>query len=286
MGVCLRLAVFLCAKKTGFPQLRKYESPMNWCPGTGHPSQAGNCFQLNLKIPHGISIAVQVSRPQNLCANRVGVRMNRRFPGSGVPYPIDKAPRTQSSSVDDSADWDAKWLKPNVTSMRARAKDTAEPRKDRPASRPAQLKVSPETEKPKLSMTMRFLRWLFPDVNQRRAKRYATPGLVAYYWTGGAPYSYHVGDMSATGLFLLTKERWAPGTLIQMTLQKQDGKTSNPEDAICVLSEVVRWGENGSGFNFVLSDYEDIREYGVPTGSVTDRKTVERFMHKIGVPHS
>ena len=151
------------------------------------------------------------------------------------------------------------------------------------STRPAEPEPAMEAEQPELSLTLRFLRWLFPNVNQRRAKRYTTPGLVAYYWTGGAPYSYHVGDMSATGLFLLTKERWAPGTLIQMTLQKQDGR-AGAENSITVLSEVVRWGEDGAGFNFVLSDYEDVREYGVPVGSATERKTVERFMRKIGVP--
>jgi hypothetical protein len=133
-------------------------------------------------------------------------------------------------------------------------------------------------------LTLRFLRWLFPDVNQRRAKRFPTPNLVAYYWTGGAPFSYHVGDISATGLFLLTKERWAPGTLIQMTLQPQDGRINNSDTSICVLSEVVRWGENGAGFNFVLTDYENVYDYGIMPGDTIDRKSVQRFLDKIGVP--
>ena len=133
-----------------------------------------------------------------------------------------------------------------------------------------------------MPLGLRVLRWLFPEVNQRRAKRFTTPGLVAYYWTGGAPHSYQVGDMSATGLFLLTKERWAPGTLIQMTLQ-QHGSSSAPEHTICVLSELVRWGENGAGFNFILSDYEDVIEYGIGPHETMDRKAVERFMLKIGV---
>jgi hypothetical protein len=133
-----------------------------------------------------------------------------------------------------------------------------------------------------MPLGLRLLRWLFPDVNQRRAKRFATPGLVAYYWTGGAPHSYQVGDISATGLFLLTKERWAPGTLIQMTLQQQ-GNSSAPEHTICVLSELVRWSENGTGFNFILSDYEDVVEYGLRPNEAMDRKAIERFMQKIGV---
>ena len=64
-----------------------------------------------------------------------------------------------------------------------------------------------EEETPKLPVYLRFSTRLFPEVNMRRAKRFPTPGLVAYDWTGGAPYSYNVGDMSATGLFLLTRGR-------------------------------------------------------------------------------
>jgi len=183
---------------------------------------------------------------------------------------------------DDSADWDAKWLRPNVTRIPEKPVD-ATPK--RAISTPIPMRVEEPEEVAKAPIFLRFLRWLFPEVNQRRAKRYATSNLVAYYWTGGAPFSYQVGDISATGVFLLTKERWAPGTLIQMTLQPQNGKVSN-DNSICVLSEVVRWGENGSGFNFILKDYENVMNYGLQPNEAIDRKTVERFLQKVGVPRS
>jgi hypothetical protein len=146
-----------------------------------------------------------------------------------------------------------------------------------------QTKAEPKVEEP-VSLKVKLLRWLFPDISRRRAKRYAVPGLVAYYWTGGAPYSYSVGDMSATGLYLLTKERWAPGTLIQMTLQRQDGVSNGADGSICVMSEVIRWGENGAGFNFVLSDYEDVIDHGIMPGEATDRRSVERFLQRLEIP--
>lgn len=197
-----------------------------------------------------------------------------KFTISVVPDSGNRAANGPRIVSDKSAEWDAKWLRPNLTA----AKPFEHPKDPAPMEDAA---PEPQESDP---LTIRFLRWLFPDVNQRRAKRYPIPGVVAYYWTGGAPYSYHVGDISATGLFLLTKERWAPGTLIQMTLQKQDGKVSSPESSICVLSEVVRWGENGAGFNFILSDYEDVHTYGILPGEAIDRKSVERFLHKIGAP--
>jgi hypothetical protein len=210
-----------------------------------------------------------------------GLRMDRRnYPVSVVPYPIDKAPSYDKASGvrsdvrDDSAEWDSKWLRPNL-----KLATTQVTREQSPA---APQQQGQEAQEEKTPLYLRFLRWLFPEVNQRRAVRFPTPGLVAYYWTGGAPYSHQVGDISATGIFLLTKERWAPGTLIQMTLQQQDGKGTR-NNTISVLSEVVRWGESGSGFNFILSDYENLREYGVLPSETIDRKSVEQFLHRIGV---
>lgn len=199
-----------------------------------------------------------------------------KFTISVVPDSINRASNGPQIVPDKSAEWDARWLRLNLMAAKP-----IEPLKS-----PVPPPGAEAEEQESASLALRFLRWLFPEVNQRRAKRYPTPGLVAYYWTGGAPYSYHVGDISATGLFLLTKDRWAPGTLIQMTLQHQDGRSNNSDSSICVLSEVVRWGENGAGFNFILTDYENVYDYGIVPGEAIDRRSVERFLHKIGVQAS
>jgi PilZ domain len=130
------------------------------------------------------------------------------------------------------------------------------------------------------SLKVRLLRWLFPEITRRRATRYSSPGLVAYYWTGGAPHCYDVANISATGLYLRTKERWAPETLIQMTLQKGRQGESSEGSAISVLSEVVRWGDDGTGFMFVLKDRAVLRDEVTPA-EVLDRKTVEKFLKQI-----
>jgi len=242
---------------------------------------------------------------------------HRKYPVSVVPYPIDKARSLNLNKVstsgndlqDDSAEWDAKWLRPNLSASSTPAPRVTEPVTPQQRAWDAKWlrrnlnlspvpspkventgplqpqKIEPEKlmETPKESIFLRVLHWLFPDVNQRRAKRYPTPGLVAYYWTGGTSYSYQVGDMSATGLFLLTKEKWAPGTLIQMTLQQREGPTAS-NNYLCVLSEVVRWGDNGTGCNFVLSDFENVGDLGMLPSEAIDRKSVERFLQRICIP--
>src|SRR5215831_5748801 len=133
-----------------------------------------------------------------------------------------------------------------------------------------------------LTLKLRFLRWLL-CVNQCQAQRYSTPDLVAHYFTGGTTRSFQVGNMSATGLYLRTKERWAPGTLVRMTLHKKNRKDGSPKDSICVLSELVRFDQKGAGFSFVLPDYKYLRAYGLRPEEMLDRKAIERFIQKIGV---
>ncbi len=72
--------------------------------------------------------------------------------------------------------------------------------------------VKPEVDE-KPSLKLRLLRWLFPEpafTDRRRGERLPVPGLVAYYWTGGAPQAYQLGNVSGSGLYLLTEERWLP----------------------------------------------------------------------------
>jgi hypothetical protein len=206
---------------------------------------------------HAISDQPLIPIAEKVCAielSQKGVGMNRsKYPMSVVPYPIDRTSSAQGKNMDENSTWDSQWLRPKVSVIDIKKEKVAEPS---------------EEEQP---VVLRFLRWLFPEVNQRRAVRYP-------------PRSYHVGDMSATGLFLLTNERWAPGTMIQMTLQQQDVKQHSGQHSICVLSEVVRWSENGAGFNFILTDYENVLDYGMLPGEAIDRKSVERFLHKIGAP--
>ena len=71
----------------------------------------------------------------------------------------------------------------------------------------------------------------------------AVPGLAAYYWTGAAPKAHSIRDISSTGLYVVTEERWYPGTLILMTLQEPKGEES-VEHSISVHSRAVRWGND------------------------------------------
>jgi hypothetical protein len=137
------------------------------------------------------------------------------------------------------------------------------------------------SEKP--SLTLRVLRWLFPPPtpgDRRRGERIPAPGLIAYYWTGGTPQAYQLGDVSQSGLFLLTEERWLPGTRIVMTLQR--GGKDRPEEIHRVESEVIRWGVDGVGCAFVESGFVDLNNGEILEDRKFDREAFEQFLCRAG----
>jgi len=117
-------------------------------------------------------------------------------------------------------------------------------------------------------------RWWSPD--PRKAPREQSPGLAAYYWTGGPPSPQEIKDISSTGLYVVTEERWYPGTLILMTLQNTAFGPEVAERTICVHSRAVRWGKDGVGLQFVLEkDSEDA------SMAAADRKALDRFLNRL-----
>jgi uncharacterized membrane protein (UPF0127 family) len=132
------------------------------------------------------------------------------------------------------------------------------------------------------SWFIRFLRWLSTD--RRASKRHPLPGLVAYYWTGGAPQAFHIADISTVGLYLLTDERWFPGTMILMTLQRTNTDGDDPDDFISVLTKVIRWGADGVGLSFVPSNTVDLNTGQSLPESGVGKKALTRFIQRVQQP--
>jgi len=82
-------------------------------------------------------------------------------------------------------------------------------------------------------------------------------------------------------LYVVTEERWYPGTLILMTLQMTDEGEKSTAHAISVHSRAVRWGKDGVGLQFVLRNSEppDPKK-GPPINSVS-KKELEKFLQQL-----
>ncbi len=139
------------------------------------------------------------------------------------------------------------------------------------------------------SFKLRMLRWLFnipASIDRRRGERFPAPALVAYYWTGGEPKANEIGNVSHRGLYLFTEERWHLGTRILMTLQKKTSGEVGSEQITRVESEVVRWGKDGIGCEFVQSEFVDLNTGGVVEDKEFDHEAFAKFLSSLLVKDS
>jgi hypothetical protein len=126
-------------------------------------------------------------------------------------------------------------------------------------------------------------RWLFPNpAGSRRAGREPVAGLVAHFFTGGAPQAHDIRDISATGLYVVTTERWYPGTVIRMTLSKPDTGQPPSERSITIQARAVRWGNDGVGLQFVVEPSRKPNRGQLSTPDSVDSKRLDHFLKRPG----
>jgi hypothetical protein len=128
-------------------------------------------------------------------------------------------------------------------------------------------------------------RWWSPDPRKapdlRKAPRGGIPGLAAYYWTGASPKAHSIKDISSTGLYVVTEERWYPGTLILMTLQETDGGQEGSGHSISVHSRAVRWGNDGVGLQFIPQAAPTGQKPQNPAAAGADQKELDQFLEQL-----
>jgi c-di-GMP-binding flagellar brake protein YcgR len=113
---------------------------------------------------------------------------------------------------------------------------------------------------------------------RRKAERRSVPGLVAYYWDGGPPTSHSIQEISLTGMYLLTDQRWYPGTMMMMRLQQVDSHDSDPDRAITVHAKAVRWGTDGVGMAFVALGKSLLQNGHGSMLSAENQKSLKQFV--------
>ncbi|WP_162601423.1 hypothetical protein [Occallatibacter savannae] len=107
----------------------------------------------------------------------------------------------------------------------------------------------------------RLIRWICPD--QRVANRHTMPPLIAWLGMVRSSKEYKIGDVSVAGFYMITEERWVPGTSFPVTLERTDD--GGIGRSLTVQASVVRAGDDGVGFTFLQDAAE--QEAEGPTGS-------------------
>jgi Flp pilus assembly protein TadG len=107
--------------------------------------------------------------------------------------------------------------------------------------------------------------WLLQEKEEGqpwRAPRRTEPELVVHYWDGSAPEGRQLRDVSQSGAYIYTTERWYVGTIIRIILQghpttiREDG-TAAPTASTCIPARVVRHGSDGVAVEFVFRNKEE-----------------------------
>ncbi len=133
--------------------------------------------------------------------------------------------------------------------------------------------VTPKADgKEKHSFSTLVKRWLNaedPPPERRASTRLALPGLVAYDVNSNDQKPHEVRDVSPTGLYLRTEERWDPGELITLTLQERGA--IDPGRRVAVQAGAVWWGNDGVGLSFALAEGVEFH----PWHRIKERKTEE-----------
>jgi Flp pilus assembly protein TadG len=127
-----------------------------------------------------------------------------------------------------------------------------------------------------------MMRWLtrlaFRD--ERTVERQDRLPLVAHYWDGGAPHGHTVRDISRRGMYLYTEQRWYPGTLVLVSLQREDVSEDDPDRCLMVKAKVIRAGDDGVAFTFVTpDDPERISRENLQDGA--DKKAIDQFLRRL-----
>lgn len=118
---------------------------------------------------------------------------------------------------------------------------------------------------------------------RRRAVRRTAPELAAYHWSGADPKQDSVKDISSTGVYLETSERWTPGDLVSLTLQRRGPLEGNFERRVAVQAKAVRQGDDGVGMSFVLPEGMDLCLWDSPLMAAAEKHEPEDILREFRV---
>lgn len=173
------------------------------------------------------------------------------LPASFMPAPLPQTVSQAASTRSTVEIFSAKT--PDVALPQASISAAAAVQTPPAASAPS-AKKAPERG-PMMAMVNRVLRWLNPsaiDVEQRDSIRMPAKDLVAYVGSEGEQTKLEVGDISSSGVYLRTGERWEPGSKVALTLQRNGPLADTPEGHVEVEANTVRHGKDGVGLAFAL----------------------------------
>jgi hypothetical protein len=89
---------------------------------------------------------------------------------------------------------------------------------------------------------------------ERRDTRVPAPGVDAYYSLDSVERRAPVKNISPTGVYLYTPDRWPSGTTLLLTMKGRRHPQANLEPQVSIPARIVRHDDEGIGMEFVLEN--------------------------------
>lgn len=90
----------------------------------------------------------------------------------------------------------------------------------------------------------------------RRGERVPSPGVDVCYSSGMEQKRATIKNISPTGVFVLTEDRWLPGTTVQLTLQHKSSGNDCSAAQARIRARIVRHDVDGVGMEFLHGKVE------------------------------
>jgi hypothetical protein len=103
-------------------------------------------------------------------------------------------------------------------------------------------------------------------LDRRECPRMLIP-VIAYYWNGAAPEGHQVKSVSPAGAYVVTSEKWYPGTIVSMMFQyapyylKVADIDGNAKASLTMRAKIMRVGPDGVGVKFVYLNGAERRHF-------------------------
>jgi hypothetical protein len=98
-----------------------------------------------------------------------------------------------------------------------------------------------------------------PFAYRPRAERRESPALAAFHWEGPNLKQNRVANISSSGAYLFTRERWNSGDILSLTLQRSGRLEGSNHRRFTVQAKAIRWDEEGIAVEFLMPRGSDLR---------------------------
>lgn len=130
-------------------------------------------------------------------------------------------------------------------------------------------------------LVKRFLNCEDPLPERRSIIRLLAQGLVACGADRENTKTYDVRDVSPTGLYLRTEERWRPGDVVSLVLQRRGSAEEDYERRVNVEARVVRCDEGGVGLLWLWPEGVEFQPWKRVHTKRSDETDADYFLREL-----